>query len=155
MTRENKILTIFVILLAMIVLVLGWKPGIEKEIKPGKADILESVSQPSEITQSEEIIVNIVIESFSQAGIEMKIEADMTILDVLQMINQENPSLNLQTKTYEGLGVLVEGMGEKVNGQDNKYWQYYVNGQMPMVGADEYILENNDKVEWVFAESEF
>ncbi len=53
------------------------------------------------------------------------------------------------------MGVLVDAMGDHVNGTDNKYWQYEVNGEAPMIGADKYELQGGDSVVWEFKASEF
>lgn len=60
-----------------------------------------------------------------------------------------------ESEDYGSLGVLVTKIKEQKNGQDNKYWQYYVNGQMPQVGADKYMPQVGEKIEWIFAESTF
>jgi hypothetical protein len=36
------------------------------------------------------------------------------------------------------------------NGEDGKYWQYYINGNFSDVGCSNYLLDNNDVVEWRF-----
>lgn len=41
------------------------------------------------------------------------------------------------------------------NGQDNKYWQYYVNGVYGEIASDKKKINNNDTVEWRFEESRF
>ncbi len=83
------------------------------------------------------------------------VSENTSVLALLQEIDKSDADLKLKTKEYSGLGALVISMGNKENGKDNKYWQYYVNGIMPQVGADKYILQNGDIVEWRFAASEF
>ena len=85
---------------------------------------------------------------------EVELEAGTTALTALQSTAKAY-NLNLQTKTYEGLGVLVEGIGDKIGGQDNKYWSFYYNGQSATVAADQQILQAGDKVGFVFQESLF
>jgi hypothetical protein len=80
------------------------------------------------------------------------VRAGDTALEVLEKLNDENPSLSLETEEYEGLGVLVVGMGGKRNGEGDEYWQYEVNGSMPPVGADKLSLTPGDTVEWYFRE---
>jgi len=77
----------------------------------------------------------------------------MTVFDLLKN-GTEELGLNLKTKTYD-IGIMVEAIGDKENGQDNKYWLYYVNGEMPMVSADKMILKAGDKVEFKFEKSAF
>ena len=55
----------------------------------------------------------------------------------------------------EGMGVLVENIDGVKNGTENKYWQYWVNGELPMVAADKKEVENGNKIEWKFAPVSF
>ena len=82
------------------------------------------------------------------------VSGNESVLKLLAMLNAEDPALGLETKEYSGLGTLVTAMGGLKNGTDNKYWQYKVNGVLPMVGADQYILKEVDSVEWFFATSQ-
>ncbi len=82
------------------------------------------------------------------------ISQNETVLAVLQTLNSEDPAVQLSTKEYSGLGVLVDGIHGQKNGTDKKYWQYKVNGIMPQIGADQYKLKSGDSVEWFFALSQ-
>lgn len=77
-----------------------------------------------------------------------------TVFNLLKSKTEEL-DLNLKTKVYEGMGVLIEAIGDKENGQDNKYWLYYVNGEMPMVAADKLEVNESDKIEFKFEKSSF
>ena len=60
---------------------------------------------------------------------------------------------NMSVKTtYYALfdSTMVDSVGNFENGQDLRYWQYYVNGEMPMEGADRVKLNNGDRVVWSF-----
>jgi len=48
--------------------------------------------------------------------------------------------------------ILVESISNIENGQDNKYWIYYINGESGAISADKQIIENNDIIEWRFEE---
>jgi len=39
------------------------------------------------------------------------------------------------------------------NNQENKYWQYEVNGVQPQIGAGQYQLQAGERIEWKFAEA--
>lgn len=39
------------------------------------------------------------------------------------------------------------------NGEDGMYWQYFVNGNFADIGCSNYILDENDVVEWRFEHS--
>lgn len=79
---------------------------------------------------------------------------DASVLDILTHI-AKGRSLEVTTKDYGALGVLVTAIGDKENGTDGKYWQYKVNGEMPQVGADVYVPKEGDVTAWVFEASTF
>ncbi|MCX6661497.1 MAG: DUF4430 domain-containing protein [Euryarchaeota archaeon] len=45
---------------------------------------------------------------------------------------------------------LINSINDAVGGTDGKYWQYYVNGKLPDVGADKCIVINGDVLTWSF-----
>jgi len=149
MTKTNK-LSIFLIFIIAIFLFLIWPT--DKQPAEENSEALGTQEQQEQI---ENITVNLFIEDFTPSNLLLAVEKGNSVFDILETVNGENPSLNLQSKNYEGLGILVESLGDNSNGKDNKYWQYYVNGQQPMISADQYILDNDDQVEWFFKESQF
>ena len=56
--------------------------------------------------------------------------------------------------TYYGQydSYLIDSIAGVENGKDNKYWQYWINGQYGMVGADKQPVKNGDTIEWKFVE---
>lgn len=78
------------------------------------------------------------------------IEDGETVLALLTRLNETDPTLNLTTEDYGDMGVLVTGMGGLTNGTDGNYWQYQVDGESPMVGADQYELADGKTVLWEF-----
>jgi len=46
-------------------------------------------------------------------------------------------------------------MGDKKGGQEDKYWLFYVNGEMAPVAADKQEVKVGDKVEFRFEASAF
>lgn len=82
-----------------------------------------------------------------------KFNEGITAFDLLKQEAAKLP-LALKTKNYD-TGIFIEAIGDKENGQDGKYWLYYVNGEMPIVSADKIILKAGDKVEFKFEKSPF
>ena len=70
-------------------------------------------------------------------------------LALLTEVSKEQ-SFALKTKEYQGMGTLVEKIGEFENGTDGKYWHYYVNNLLAPVGADAYKVKEGDVIEWRF-----
>jgi hypothetical protein len=75
---------------------------------------------------------------------------DVTVFSILENTLFKN-DLSLEYTYYEQFdSILVDSINGVINGYDGKYWQYYVNGNIPMIGADKYIVNNGDYVEWRF-----
>ena len=70
-----------------------------------------------------------------------------------ELAKREN--FKVESKVYEGMGVFVESIDGVKNGADNKYWQYWVNSELPMVAADKKEIKKGDRVEWRFAPSSY
>jgi len=117
-----------------------------------------SFNQPADnqISQQPEKITLVIQFSETEAIEIQNIEpaAGQTVLGLLEAEAQKN-GLALKTKDYGDLGVLVEGIGDVLNGQDNKYWQYFVDGEQVMIGAGQSKLKGGERVEWRFQASEF
>ncbi|HEC89002.1 MAG: hypothetical protein DRN12_02105 [Thermoplasmata archaeon] len=47
----------------------------------------------------------------------------------------------------------IESINGTRNGEDGRYWQYYVNGKYADVGCSSYTLHDYDTVEWRFERS--
>jgi len=77
-----------------------------------------------------------------------------TVFSLLEeLAKREN--FKIESTIYEGMGVLVENIDGVRNGTDNKYWQYWLNGELPMIAADKKEIKEGDRVEWKFAPSPF
>lgn len=60
-------------------------------------------------------------------------------------------NISVQKEYWTGYhSYFVVGIHGEVNGEGGRYWQYYVNGDLPMVGCSQYVLQDNDRVEWRF-----
>ncbi len=47
----------------------------------------------------------------------------------------------------------IEAINGTRNGEDGRYWQYYVNGEYADIGCSLYVLHDYDVVEWRFESS--
>lgn len=47
-------------------------------------------------------------------------------------------------------GPYVDSINGKVGGTDNKYWSFYIDGQLAQVGAAEYTTTGGELIEWKF-----
>ena len=74
---------------------------------------------------------------------------DSTVFSLLEDLASKN-HFQIETTYYDEMGVLVESIDKVNNGIDDKYWQYWVNDELPMVAADKMMPKSNDTVEWKF-----
>lgn len=82
------------------------------------------------------------------------ISNDSTVFSLLESIAQRE-NFKIESKVYKDMGVLVESINGFKNGADNKYWQYWVNGKLPMIAADKNKMKEGDIVEWKFEKIAF
>jgi len=78
----------------------------------------------------------------------------LTVFSLLEKLAQRE-NFKIEFTIYEGTGALVESIDGVRNGTDNKYWQYWLNEELPMTAADKKEIKGGDKVEWKFAPSSF
>ena len=105
----------------------------------------------SDVTQSKNTLqkqVEMIIGSGSGAGdYIVEIKNGETAFSILRRAAQAQ-KIVLKYDQYS-FGVFVKQIGDLQGGGD-KYWMFYVNGQLANVGCSEYILKPNDRVEWRF-----
>jgi hypothetical protein len=101
-----------------------------------------------EFEQVEATIKAIVKINFADKQFEypVTVTQSATILTALQAIKD----LPIKVQDYGNLGKLVTSIGDQNNGQDGKYWQYWLNGAYAQIGADQQVIKNNDVIEWKF-----
>ncbi|TFG35868.1 MAG: DUF4430 domain-containing protein [Parcubacteria group bacterium] len=84
----------------------------------------------------------------------LDISKNSNVFSLLEaMSKQEN--FKIESKEYKEMGMLVESIDGIKNGTDNKYWQYWINGELPMVSADRQGVKNGDQIEWRFDLADF
>ncbi|MDP2704378.1 MAG: DUF4430 domain-containing protein [bacterium] len=79
-----------------------------------------------------------------------KVHEGETLFELMHRLEIEN-KVQLSYKSFPGLGVLIESIGEKKNGEGGAYWQFWINGEYAKVGASEYIPKGGDKILWKFS----
>jgi hypothetical protein len=103
------------------------------------------------------------LEKSNQTSVRIEIVGDgWTISDNLVAYKEETAFSLLErcsvkngftvTSTYytQFDSTLIDSINNAAGGTDGKYWQYYVNGQLPNVGADKCLISNGDSVRWSF-----
>jgi len=73
-----------------------------------------------------------------------------TVLSLLERCGKRNGFTVESTYYAQFDATLIESINGVVNGNNGKYWQYYVNGELPMIGADKCPITNGDSLRWSF-----
>ncbi len=90
---------------------------------------------------------------FGEGDVKSYNDVDLTqgenLFDVLKRMTKER-GLTFEYKEYKDLGMLITKIGDKENGAENKYWQYWVNNKKSGIGASSYFPQSGDIIEWKF-----
>jgi len=113
----------------------------------------EKIGIPQENLKKETVSLVIDDSEGMPKTFEVEFREGITAFDLLKNKTEELNIL-LRTKSYD-VGIFIEAVGDKENGQDGKYWMFYVNGELPMVAADKKEIKLGDKVEFKFETSPF
>lgn len=78
--------------------------------------------------------------------------------DIIKFTAQKNQTVLAQVQAREKVvvqqdptyGAFVESINGIKNGAGNKYWTFYVNGQMANIGAGKYITKGGEEIVWKF-----
>lgn len=76
-----------------------------------------------------------------------------TAFDAVQMA-AKMLDWDFEYEDYGDMGKMVVQIEDSKNGDKNRYWQFWVNGQYSEVGADSYVLQERDLVRWVFTDAQ-
>lgn len=118
-----------------------------------KTVIHQNFDFPKTIEKENEINVSLMVD-FSDGKIitcNQKLVKGSNVLNLLEICSKDkNNPFELKYSLHPEWGAFVEKIGDKENGQDNKYWQFWVNNQYAQVGASQFQLKNGDIVEWKF-----
>ncbi|MDD3734891.1 MAG: DUF4430 domain-containing protein [Candidatus Pacebacteria bacterium] len=152
MTKTNKIL-IAVLIILLICGGILWLDSTQEE-SSGSLQKVETTSPALEFqTNSVNLVINYgeggIIE-FTRQGVG---NDGVSVLDLLLEFTQAQ-GINVVKKDSD-FGVMIESIGDKKNGDDGKYWMFYINGELSPVGVSEAKVKPGDTVEFKFEESSF
>ena len=78
---------------------------------------------------------------------------NITVSDLLFEWAKE-ANITIERDFFSGYdSYLITGINGSVNGENELYWQFYVNGEYSTLGSSNFYLKNNDVVEWRFETS--
>jgi len=150
MTKTNQIL-----ITVLILLLIGgglWLVNIQRHSLEPISE--EETSSPTPEFQTN--AANLAID-YGEGGViefsKQDIGKDTTVLDLLLEFTQAQ-GIEVVKKDSD-FGVMIEGIGDKKNGDDGRYWMFYINGELSSVGVSEAKVQPGDRVEFKFEKSSF
>ncbi|MCK5332718.1 DUF4430 domain-containing protein [Candidatus Parcubacteria bacterium] len=133
--KYNSVLVVFVlILLVSIVFVLRTETA-------SKSETVNNITDSS----SESISVSLKVSNGTEKTYTLN---DISIKSTVFDITKENTELEYNNNY--NFGVFIESINGVKNGDEGKYWQYYINGMLGEVAADKKDLKSGDEIEWKF-----
>ncbi len=81
-------------------------------------------------------------------------DEESSVFSGLLDYSEEN-NIEVKYNNNYSFGVFIESIAGIKNGDDGKYWQYYVNDILGDVAADKKVLEEGNDIEWRFEEVPF
>jgi hypothetical protein len=108
----------------------------------GTAGILQNLSDGAQAPQNKSVAAETKVKAATI--VTFTAAPDKTVLEQLQA--REKVTIK-QDPQY---GAFVESINGLKSGTDNKYWSYYVNGQMANIGAGEYKTAGSEEIVWKF-----
>jgi len=81
-------------------------------------------------------------------------DEESSVFSGLLNYSEEN-NIEVEYNNDYDFGVFIESIAGIKNGDDGKYWQYYVNDILGDVAADKKVLEEENNIEWRFEEVPF
>ncbi len=139
---NNKKLSLFVALALIAGIVAGYLLG------AGRPAVSPSVTDQQQKDTSSPASIMI---DFGDGSIRVfdSVPSGETLLIALRNATTDS-KLTLETKDYKDLGTLITKIGTKTNGENDRYWQYWVNNKSAETGAGAYVIQPNDVIEWKF-----
>ena len=148
---KNTFKIIFLIIGLGLIITICWLLFSDRISQPFSQEKIESL-QEENIKNEAVLVINKGEEDSETFTVELK-NSTTTAFNLLEN-KAEELNFVLKTKMYD-FGIFIEAIEDKENGQDGKYWMYYVNDEMPMMAADKKEIKPGDKVEFKFEKPSF
>lgn len=87
-------------------------------------------------------------------GYQIDASENSTVFSLLEKLARRE-NFKIETVFYPEMGIFVKSIGEAEGGTDNKWWQYWVNGNLGEVAADKKEMKAGDTIEWKFEAPQF
>lgn len=111
-------------------------------VTAGTAVVLNKVSEEPKKDKAQ-TVAKVEPQVKASTIVQFTAEKDKTVLEQLQA----REKVTVKDSQY---GPYVDSINGVTGGTDNKYWGYYVDGQMANIGAGEYVTKGGETIIWKF-----
>lgn len=151
---KKKIISFVILMLLILSVAIIWQV---QNQKINTTSLNQNTNETQKNTPSSKVQVNFKFDNDTTFSLQYPYSSDsertLNLLYLTEKLAKEQ-NWTFATQDYDELGTLVTQIKDKVNGQDQKYWQYKVNQKTPLISANKYILQVGDVVDWEFRISE-
>ncbi|MBU1202673.1 DUF4430 domain-containing protein [Patescibacteria group bacterium] len=144
MTEKNpkKILQILIPLIFVFVIIVLWQ-------KQGP----QYFAEPKETPNTRIIVVKFEFDNEDVVQLQYPHRnPSESLLDIASNISAEQ-NWDFSFEDYGEMGYLVTKIRDHENGIDQKYWQYFVDFEQPLISADKFFPQPGQLIEWKFEKS--
>ena len=111
----------------------------------------ERAQAPAQIADTAQALLEIDFGDGRTATREIEVDGVKNLFQLMQEKFVEE-KMDFEFKSYSGLGELVTKIGDTENGDEGKYWQFWVNDGYATVGVSAYVVKAGDKIKWKFTD---
>lgn len=86
---------------------------------------------------------------------DISLEENDTVYTVLARLADAHDDFVVEAIDYGDLGVFINSINGKQSGDDNNYWQFWVNNQYADAAADKYVVKQGDVIFWKFTSNKY
>jgi len=147
----NKKILLVVIVTAILLIVLGYGILAYQTYWP-KSSSEKPLTFEKELRGEVSYIIN-----YGEGNIkeyQLDTSENSTVFSLLEeLAKREN--FEIETTSYPEMGIFVKSISGAEGGTDDKWWQYWVNGNLGEVAADKKEIKAGDIIEWRFEVPQF
>ncbi len=105
----------------------------------------ENTTSNAEVVVEEGIEVTIDYGDGSQDDFSVDVEGETTVLVVMEnLASEQGLEVEIQDESF------INKIGDKVGGENDSFWMFYVNSEAAMQGIAEQTVSPGDTVEWKY-----
>ncbi len=145
MDKKFKGLVVFLLLLGVAASWFAYKNVLEMKVL--KQELIAKTS--GVFSRRDQAVLNIYPPDGDREEYKLSFKGEVTAFDLL-----ERSGVEFEASSSEA-GVFIESVGGVENGEGNRYWMYYVDGEMPSVACDKKKVEDGSVVEFKFESNPF